>query len=362
MLHHIASAVYKRAVEGSSPQYELPPWAWVVILADAIVFLPIIIILTYTIETVYPIFAIVEDENPPAYDPVNLNDDDANADAVPGVGPIPPKVTGGRPTTVTSSLRSINRLLMANGGWRANFRGFFCIIAQAIATGILYGVFSAFLPSILASLATLLASLSLVQLSTAWVHIVITPRSPLHFWSRLPPFKRTFEATARPVAAYWLATQFATWVPIAVGWALGLDLPNFRFGAPTTTVPGTEPRPNDAWKSVVITLLSIAFHVLVVIPAEVVLVRVQASLLPEEADTIIPFDRSFEGKVEPRVVGGKGYATMSQAWASFSRAAWRRLVILYAKIIAVTTAGFFIMAAVIIPEIILLTSKSTPKN
>ncbi|KAF6814179.1 ubiquitin conjugating [Colletotrichum sojae] len=362
MLHNLANTVYKKAVEASTPAAsELPSWAPAVIFADFIVFLPIIFFVTYTVQTVYPIFAIVEDENPPAYDPVNLSDEDANSEAVPGVGPVPPKVTGGRPTTVTSSLRSINRLLMANGGWRANFRGFFCSVAQGIATLILYGIFLSFLPSILASLATLFAALSLVQLSTAWVHIVITPRSPLHFWSRLPPFKRTFDATARPVAAFWLATQVATWIPIAIGWALGMDLPNFRFGAPDTIAPGTEPRNSDAWKSIVITVLSLAFHILVVIPAEVVLVRIQASLLPEEADTVIPFDRSFEGKVEPRVVGGKGYATMSQAWATFSRAAWRRLVILYAKIFAVCVATFLVMAAVVIPEIVLM-SAAVKKN
>ncbi|OLN88065.1 hypothetical protein CCHL11_00468 [Colletotrichum chlorophyti] len=359
MLHHVASAVYRRAVEGSRPEYELPPWSGAVFLADALVFLPIILFTSYTLQQVYPIFAIIEDENPPAYDPVNLNDEDAAAsDVVPGVGPIPAKVTGGRPTTVTSSLRSINRLLMANGGWRANFRGFFCQLAQTFATFALYGIFSSFLPEILASLATLLAALSLVQLSTAWVHIIITPRSPLHFWSRLPPFKRTFDATARPVVAYWLAQTVATWVPIAVGWAIGLDLPNFRFGQPSTI----EPHAAAPWKSIVITLITLVFHVLIVIPTHVVLVRVQASLVPEEADTIIPFDRSFEGKVEPRVVGGKGFATMTDAWNTFSRAAWRRLVILYVKVFAVTIAAFFLMAAVVVPELILMASKSTPKN
>ncbi|TDZ35372.1 hypothetical protein C8035_v008881 [Colletotrichum spinosum] len=353
MLQHIVHTVYKRAAEGAPPTTDLPSWAGIVFLADFIVFLPLVVFLTYTLQSVYPIFAIVEDENPPAYDPVNLNDDDGTSAT--GAGPIPAKPTGGRPTTVTSSLRSINRLLLANGGWRANFRGFFCLVAQAIATGVLFSLFSAFLPGILASFATLLASLSLVQLSTAWVQIVITPRSPLHFWSRLPPFKRTFDATARPVAAYWLANQVATWVPIAVGWAIGLDIPNFSFGVQQ---PGAgAPAPHDAWKSIVITLISLAFHILVVIPAEVVLVRVQASLIPEEADTIIPFDRSFEGKVEPRVVGGKGYASMTEAWATFTRAAWRRLVILYAKIFAVTTLGFMVMAAVIVPEVMLMTSK-----
>ncbi|GKT48634.1 uncharacterized protein ColSpa_08815 [Colletotrichum spaethianum] len=350
-LHSLAGAIYKRAVEESPRQPELPAWSIAVYIADLLVFLPLIL-------WVYPIFAIVEDENPPAYDPVNLADDEgAIASAGPEVrpdGPVPTTkaVTGGRPTTVTSSLRSINRLLKTHGGWRANFRGFFVYFVQSIATGALFGIFSSFLPDILASLATLLAALSLVQLSTAWVHIIITPQSSQHFWQRLPPFKRTFDATARPVAAYWLAEQVATWVPIAIGWVIGMDLPNLQFGKPNSTVP--QPHASDAWKSVVVTLISIAFQVIVVIPAHVVLVRVQASLLPEEANTIIPFDRSFEGKVEPRVVGGKGYATMDEAWSGFSRAAWKRLVILYVKIFAVTFAAFFLMAAIIVPEVILI--------
>ncbi|GJC79200.1 hypothetical protein ColLi_02038 [Colletotrichum liriopes] len=315
-LHHLAGAFYKRAVEGTPRQPELPAWSIAVYIADFLVFLPLILWTTYTLHQVYPIFAIVEDENPPAYDP---------------------SVTGGRPTTVTSSIRSINRLLKTHGGWRANFRGFSVYLAQGIATTALLGIFSAFLPDILASLATLPAALALVQLSTAWVHIIITPRSSQHFWQRLPPFKRTFDATARPVATYWLAEQVATW-----------------FGKPNSTVP--QPQASDAWKSVIVTLISIVFQVIVVIPAHVVLVRVQASLLPEEANTIIPFDRSFEGKVEPRVVGGKGYATMDDAWSGFSRAAWKRLVILYVKIFAVTFAAFFLMAAIIIPEIVLISA------
>ncbi|KXH66327.1 ubiquitin carrier protein [Colletotrichum salicis] len=354
-LQHFADAVYKRAVEESPREPELPGWTFWVFLADFIVFLPVILWTTYTLHQVYPIFAIVEDENPPAYDPVNLAEDEgAIPSAGPEVrpdGPIPQtKVTGGRPTTVTSSIRSINRLLTTYGGWRANFRGIGVYLVQALATNFLFGIFSSFLPNILASLATLLSALALVQLSAVWVHIVITPSSSDYFWKRLPPFKRTFDATAKPVAAYWLAEQVATWVPIAVGWALGLDLPNFQFGKPNSVV--SQPQSSDAWKSIVITLISIAFQIIIVIPAHVVLVRVQASLIPEEANTIIPFDRSFEGKVEPRVVGGKGYATMDDAWSGFSRNAWKRLVILYVKIFAVSFATFALMAAVVIPEII----------
>ncbi|KAK1964270.1 ubiquitin carrier protein [Colletotrichum eremochloae] len=358
-IHHLANAIYRRAVEETPDQPAPPAWSIAVYIANFLVFVPLILWTVYTLHQVYPIFAIVEDENPPAYDPVNLAEDDgiipsagpeARAD-----GPVPTNkaITGGRPTTVTSSLRSINRLLKTHGGCRANFRGFSVYLVQAIATSVLFGLFSSFLPGILASLATLLAALSLVQLSTAWVHIVITPRSSQHFWQRLPSFKRTFDATARPVAAYWLSEQVATWVPIAIGWAIGMDLPNMQFGKPSTV---SQPQASDAWKSIVVTIISLAFQVTVVIPAHVVLVRVQASLLPEEANTIIPFDRSFGGKVEPRVVGGKGYATMDDAWSGFSRAAWKRLVILYAKIFAVTLAVFVFITAILIPQIILIST------
>ncbi|KAK1998693.1 ubiquitin carrier protein [Colletotrichum falcatum] len=358
-MHHLASAIYKRAVKETPDQHPLPAWSIAVYIVNFLVFVPLIVWTVYTLNQVYPIFAIVEDENPPAYDPVNLSEEDgtipsagpeARAD-----GPVPTNkaITGGRPTTVTSSLRSINRLLRTYGGWRANFRGFSVYVVQAMATSALFGLFSSFLPGILASLATLFAALSLVQLSTAWVHIVITPPSSQHFWQRLPSFKRTFDATARPVAAYWLSEQVATWVPIAIGWAIGMDLPNMQFGRPSTV---SRPHASDAWKSIVITIISLAFQVTIVIPAHVVLVRVQASLLPEEANTIIPFDRSFGGKVEPRVVGGKGYATMDDAWSGFSRAAWKRLVILYAKIFAVTLAVFVLIVAILVPQIILIST------
>ncbi|KAK2063485.1 ubiquitin carrier protein [Colletotrichum caudatum] len=358
-IRNVAHAIYKRAVEETPDRPAPPAWSIAVYIANFLVFVPLILWTVYTLHQVYPIFAIVEDENPPAYDPVDLAEDDgiipsagpeARAD-----GPVPMNkaITGGRPITVTSSLRSINRLLKTHGGLRANFRGFSAYLVQAIATSALFGIFSSFLPGILASVATLLAALSLVQLSTAWVHIVITPPSSQYFWQRLPSFKRTFNATARPVTAYWLSEQVATWVPIAIGWAIGMDLPNMQFGKPSTV---SEPHASDAWKSIVVTIISIAFQVTIVIPAHVVLVRVQASLLPEEANTIIPFDRSFRGKVEPRVVGGKGYATMDDAWSGFSRAAWKRLVILYAKIFATTIAVFFFITAILIPQIILIGS------
>lgn len=307
----------------------------------------------YTFKLVYPVFAMVEDENPPAYEPVPLNESTSGGEE--GISRNGFKPTNGQPRTVTSSFRAINRLLMANGGIKANFRGFFCYLAQVLLTSVLMGIFTGAFGGFFVPVATLLASLTLVQYSTAWVHIIISEPSPLHFWSRLPPFRRTFDATWKAVTIFWFASEVTRFIPIIMALILGIKMPKGGFG---------EPMDMDAIstsfivKSVVVAVITIISSVFVVIPAYVVLVRVQASLLPVEQSTIIPFDRSFEGKVEPEVVGGKGYATVSDAWSTFSKTSWRRLLVLYVKLFCLSLAALALFTAVLVPQAVFIAKHS----
>ncbi|KAK0391028.1 hypothetical protein NLU13_0530 [Sarocladium strictum] len=348
----LATAVYKRAVVSANPgapetpTYELPSWTWLVFLLNLI----------YTIRQVYPVLAIVENENPPAYEPVSLNDDSASLAEDNGV-PKPAGVavpSGNYPShTVTSSLRGCHRLLRASGGFRANFRGFSCLFAQGMMTYMLMGIFSSALGYGFSSIATLLASLSLVQFSAAWVHVVISQPSPLHFWRRLPPFKRTFEATWKAVTLYWVATEATRWVPLLVASILGL-----RVDFDSSDNEHVEQPKGFVWKVIVVGLVAVLCAIHFLIPTHVVLVRVQASILPEDTETIVPFDRSFEGTVEPAVVGGKGYVTMRDAWKTFSRSAWRRIVKLYVKIYAISLAFGLFFGLVIGGQVALILSNA----
>jgi hypothetical protein len=261
---------------------------------------------------------------------------------------------------VTSSLRATVRLLRANGGWRSAFRGLLCLLVQGVASGILVGIFASFMPRPFASVASLLASLALVQLSTAWVHIVMTPSSPRPFWRRLPRFRRAFDAAAKPVALFWLADELTGWIPLAVALALGFRAPEWHMGNAKPTVP--EPREGDVWRALVVFVVGVACQFLLRLPAHVVLVRVQASLLPVEDDAVVPFDRSFGGTVEPEVVGGKGYASIAEAWNTFGRPAWKRLILLYVKITLVGIAAYVLMFAVIAPQAVLIYKHSAVKN
>ncbi|KAG5983475.1 hypothetical protein E4U55_008068 [Claviceps digitariae] len=350
----------KRAVQGGDDirGYELPSWTVLVILVDILLLIPLVLLFEYTFKMIYPVFAMVEDENPPAYEPVALHEQSADAEGGAGIGITRNgfKPTRGQPRTVTSSFRAINRLLMANGGLQANFRGFSCFLVQAVLTSMVMGIFTGALGGLFYPIATLLASLTLVQFSTAWVHIVISEQSPLHFWSRLPPFRRTYEATWKAVTLYWLAREITRFIPIVTALILGLELPK-NSGL-------NQPMDVDALdaafitKSVIVTLITVACSVFVIIPAYVVLVRVQASLLPVEQSTIIPFDRSFEGRVEPEVVGGKGYATVTDAWTTFRKSSWRRLLTLYVKMFALSVGAVLVCSAVIVPQVILIAKHS----
>ncbi|OAA61498.1 hypothetical protein ISF_05577 [Cordyceps fumosorosea ARSEF 2679] len=341
--------LFRRSVEeGGNINYELPAWSLWVILIDLVVFVPLLFFAEYTVGTIYPIYSMVEDENPPAYAALSA-DDEEHATAT-------TRPTDGAPRTVTSSLRAVTRLLYAVAGVRGFFRGILFQAIQYLMTVILVELFTQALGLYFTPIATLLASLTLVQFSAAWVHIVLTHPVPgVSHFRRLPTFTRAFDATWRPVLLNWLALEVVRWVPTVLFEILNVHMPEYKNGGRTdvSDVSGA-----DLAKLVAIAFVSAFAGIALVIPARVILVRVQASLLPEEVDAIIPFDRSFQGKVVPAVAGGRGYATVAEAWTTFSRAGWRRLITLYIKAFLVTVGVYALIAAVSIPEFLLIVQKT----
>jgi hypothetical protein len=307
----------------------------------------------YTYSTVFPVLAMVEDESPPpAYAPIRFVDD---AGSEPQDLANQPKILSDVPADsvhipVTSSFRRIAKTIHASGGWSANFRGIACLFVQAIATSLILALFSPISRinrSPVGKIGSLIASLALVQLSTAWVHIVIS-KSGAAFWRRLPPFRVAFKAAARPIFLNWLCQIVQVALLYGVAMALNLQLTPVEKDGPPVLDKDT------VWKSLIVVLVSFLSNILLVVPSHVILVRVQASLLPSDIDTIVPFDRSFQGAVQSVAEGGKGYLTITEAWKTFSRAALRRLIILYVKIFGVCVAIFTGMAILSIPLTFLL--------
>ncbi|KAI1334018.1 putative ubiquitin conjugating enzyme [Xylariaceae sp. FL0016] len=346
MYQDIAHAVYKRG-ESTVNGYEMPGWAWALLFLDILLFLPAFLTVGYSFQHIFPTLAIVEDPSPPAYEPLDVNDENLAEDGTPFAN----ESAGSETCAVSSSFRGIYRTLTAISGWRSLFRGLGCWIALSFATYVVYGIFTAvWVPALIAAP---LSAVALVQLYTAWTHIVISTPSPKRFWQRLPPFKKAFQATALPVCIYLFAIELTSFLPKGLASLMGMNL--YDPKNPNTLPEGNA---NDIWKGIIVLIVSVLMHIGLVIPSQVVLTRVQASLLPEEDDTVIPFDRSFQGKVEPAIVGGKGFVTMLDAWHSFSRASWVRLVKLYVKVFLASLALSFLWMAIVIPELFLIFSHS----
>lgn len=296
---------------------------------------------------------MVEDENPPAYEPVSLNDPETTSlPGEPALVPGTKKPANGRDATqaVSSSFRGLNRLIRSYGGFRAYLRGIVCFSIMVFVASFIMSTLSSTFNPLLAGIGTIVAYMATLQLNTAWIHIIITPGSSRTFWRRLPPLKLAFTATWKPLVVYWLASEGSLLIVQIASWALGIDVFTVYQGN-NLVVDGIE------WKFPVLFLISLATLVLT-IPAHVVLVRIQASLLPAGEDTIIPFDRSFAGKVEPAVVSGKGYATISDAWSTFSGAAWRRLGKLYVKVILVNAGITFAIAGLVFAQLAIVNATS----
>lgn len=353
MYRDIATHVVKRAVDDGAV-YQLPGWAFGLILLDFIVFLPFLLVVGYTFSNVFPVIAMIEDPSPPAYEPVSLNAETESL-AEDNAPIADESARGGQDTrAISSSFRALHRTLYGIAGWKSYFRGFGCWVALTFSTLFVYAIVSA-IPFIPAIVAAMISAIALVQLYCAWLHTVVTAPSSKRFYQRLPPFKKAFQACALPTVLYFIALEVHSWFPKFLARAMGMTTWDPQN-------PGVVPQPeaSDSWKGLIVFIVSIAITIFVTIPAHVVLTRTQASLVPEEDETIVPFDRSFQGKLEPAIVGGRGYVTIKDAWETFSRASWIRLVKLYLKIFLASLVVYFGIALVLIPELLLVT-KSTEK-
>jgi hypothetical protein len=314
-----------------------------VFIADLIVFLPVILILVYTLSTVYPTLAAVEDPLPD-YEALPMNDDGTPKTDNEPVRTAQP----GKP--ITASLRATNSLIRSRGGWFANFRGLGYAVLIQIITAVTT-LFLALPPFVPIRIAHLLALLICTPLATTWTHLVITPPSTKSFYRRIPTLKKVYVAAWFPTFLFWAAVHAAVVFPELLGRVIGLCVTDLKHPDQKCEEPK-----DGAYLGKVICVagLSLALQVLLAIPAHAALARVQASLLPADEDPIVPFDRSFAGRVEPEVVTGKGFATFGAAIKTIPRASWVRIYLLRLKVFFVSIGVYCALGAVVALEVVVM--------
>ena len=180
-----------------------------------------------------------------------------------------------------------------------------------------------------------------------WTHIVMSNPSPKSWYRRFPSLKSGSKVFL-PTAIWAAAEQLALYIPALMFGTYGLeryaeDPSHYREVAP-------EAFASDVSQVFICALVALFIVFAIVFPAQVTLTRVQASMLPEEDESIVPFDRSFGGRVEPAVVGGSGCVSMLDAWKTFDWAARIRLIKLYLKVIGLQIFTTLLFIGVFVGE------------
>jgi hypothetical protein len=253
---------------------------------------------------------------------------------------------------ITSSWRSVIMHLRARGGKRSCFRGLslFCVSSFSMASA---SKFIALLPFMPSAAAQVLATILVANLEMAWTHTVISDPSPLPWFKRIPS-SRFFKKIALPTAILAVARQLTVILPACLAMYYGSKYGNLEDGRNMTA---------SEKNIIVLQVLSVLTAVLtmalfVLLPAKVMLTRVQASLLSDSEESIVPFDRSFGGHVVPEIVGGSGVLGIRDAWTTFDWNSRVRLVRAYVKVFFKQAAVTIFFTAIIFAELFLILGKS----
>lgn len=180
-----------------------------------------------------------------------------------------------------------------------------------------------------------------------WIHVIISEPSERRWYQRIPgPFMRTWKKIAPAVAIWAVTSQVVTILPLLVTNSFGvlrrLQDPDFN--------PGMKDAYAGTGQLFFAMLLTVALFVLLQIPATVAMVRVAASMLPEEDETIVPFDRTFGGLTTPEIIGGQGKIGIVEAWKSFNGECRRRLLRTVIKVAAIVMGAWLLFSFIIMVE------------
>ncbi|KAE8313839.1 hypothetical protein BDV41DRAFT_535268 [Aspergillus transmontanensis] len=340
--HELISA---RLQYRQQPQNPIHGWlGFSIVVLTALAFGFAIFWVDYTCNHVIATLAAVEDSNPTTY--VRLDREDPN-DSCNLNGPEVAAPSTTKP--ITSGLRSAIKHLRARGGFWSCFRGFRMYLAY---TGFDMGagyLLPALVPIPIHSLLGLflgkfIASMLLATWQMAWVHLVIADQSPRSRYRRMLGLRHW--PRIAPAAALYNVLMSAT---------LSLPIAAARLSAGTVDGIVANPKKKELLSFLAMGILPAMVFLLLSIPARGVFTRVAASMLPEEDDPIVPFDRRFGGKAKPAMVGDNSQLSLLDAWTSFDWAARIRYVKIIVKALAIEVALGVVGGLLVMGELELVT-------
>ncbi|KAF9637010.1 hypothetical protein BFW01_g7906 [Lasiodiplodia theobromae] len=357
---HFVKAVEKREASGDSDD-NIEGRVLAIVTLTAFVFFVFYGLVQYTLRHVVTTLALIETPatavqisaaHPDEESNVKLDDKGAEAQAF--LGGSLPKLTVVNTKPITSKIRTTIKHITSQTGWTARWRGMGYGFIYSVAFSLLANSLAAITPDLpgVSIVTVLLATVIMAPIHMVWTHATIG--LGVNSWrARWTPAKGLdcYKNLAIPALVYEGVQILVAYMAVCMVMLV-----------PPTVLNGAEATPSQkAWAVVRLVggvLLLAAAGIFVILPAHTQLVRVEASMLSDDEETIVPFDRTFGGKVVPKVLGGSGAIGFMDAWRSFNREARVRVIKLYLKIFVISVALFLLFVHVIGLEIHLLSKHS----
>lgn len=291
------------------------------------------IFIDYVYGKVVATLAAVEDPNPDVYVRIE-NDHDVETPI--NDADLPP------PKPITSSLRSTLAHLKSRAGRLSRFRGIRLYFLSVTAVNLIASPVAAIAGGSLLgnALAQFIAEIAIANLRVGWIHTVISEPSTKSLWSRIPAWRKTTMKIAPAAAIRSVASQVATFIPLLIASGASMIASPSDI-SPTVFISG----------GLGLTALYLILYVLIQMPAEVTFIRVAASMLPEDDEAIVPFDRSFGGKVTPEIVGGQGKIGIVDAWRSFNWGSRMRFLNVVGRVFLMQIAVSLVFGLLLISQV-----------
>lgn len=287
--------------------------------------------------------AAVEDPKAEFYMSVDDNEEETPNK---NTGQVEPILLDAKPKSITSSLSTTIKHLRERAGPWSRFRGLrtfmlFAFLRDVVVSCLTFN--SSYKPSPTNFVAQVVAEVALAQLGMAWVHIVISEPSSKRWYQRVPG-PRSWVKILPAAAVASVGSRVTFFLPMLLGTSLASD---------------PEPSPLGV---LAVAGLALALTILIEVPAIVTFIRVAASMLPEEDEAIVPFDRTFGGKVTPEILGGSGKIGLIDAWKSFDCASRLRFIMVSVKAVAMQIGLIVVFATVFLGELALITGTCSPEK
>ncbi|KAF4547652.1 Hypothetical protein D9617_38g090920 [Elsinoe fawcettii] len=328
-------------------------WQLIMIFLTFAMFLVVYASVKYTLGEVVSSLAMIEQPKTVVVSELrHVEEDDNNKDGAKD-HLLDEEVTIYREKPITASIRQTIRHLSSVGGYTARWRGLSISVVYHFMQALLgqgLSTLFALIPYVGASaiiIGNILATVLLARIHMTWTHIMISNPSPLPWYRRVPHGRTYFKALITPALIFAIAQYVTALLPMMVFLA---------FGPVGNETVDHKPVHNDAKREGLRLLATISTMIFVgvalLLPASVTLTRVEASLLPDDSETIVNFDRTLGGAAANLVGFGKinFRALYDAAWRSFDKSSRIRLIKFYAKYISITVAIVMLFSAILAVE------------